>query len=184
MLANNETYLKMINLILEAYNEKEINIEKSEVNLYTITNQIIQELKPIANNKNITIKNNLKENFTILVDFLCINRILMNLISNSIENIEREKTITISGKQNQSYSQIIIEDNGSGIEANVLSTIFEKYHSSNKSGKKTVSGLGLYIVKDLVTKNSGNINVESEIGAYTRFIIKLPNKGLKWKNTI
>ena len=44
--------------------------------------------------KNITIKNKLNENFTIYADFLSLNRVMMNLISNSIENIENNKTIT------------------------------------------------------------------------------------------
>ena len=49
--------------------------------------------------------------------------------------------------------------------------------SEVKSKKKIVSGLGLYIVKDLITQNSGKIKAESEVGSYTRFIIELPNKG-------
>ena len=53
MMANNETYLKMINLILEAYNEKKINIEKIEINLYKVANSIIKELQPLAEKKNI-----------------------------------------------------------------------------------------------------------------------------------
>lgn len=177
MMANNETYLKMINLILEAYNEKKINIEKTDIYLHKIVNSIIQELKPMADKKNITIKNKLNNDFIVYADFISINRVIMNLISNSIENIENNKTISIKGINGRNKTKIIIEDNGSGIDEETIKHIFEKYSSSNKYKKKIVSGLGLYIVKDLITQNNGTINIESELSKFTRFIIELPNKG-------
>ena len=177
MMANNETYLKMINLILEAYNDKKINIEKIEINLYKIANSIIKELQPLAEKKNITIKNKLNENFTIFADFISFNRVMMNLISNSIENIENNKTINIKGINEKNKTKIVIEDNGAGIDEETIKHIFEKYSSSNKYKRKIVSGLGLYIVKDLVTQNNGTIYIESELNNFTRFIIELPNKG-------
>ena len=177
MMANNETYLKMINLILEAYNEKKINIEKIDINLNKIINSITQELKPMANKKNITIKNRINNDFIVYADFISINRIMMNLISNSIENIENDRTIIIKGINGNNKTRIIIEDNGTGIDEETIKHIFEKYSSSNKYKKKIVSGLGLYIVKDLVTQNGGTIHIESELNKYTKFIIELPNKG-------
>ena len=101
----------------------------------------------------------------------------MNLISNSIENIENNKTISIKGINGRSKTKIIIEDNGAGIDEETIKHIFEKYSSSNKYKKKIVSGLGLYIVKDLITQNGGTINIESELNKFTRFMIELPNKG-------
>lgn len=177
MMANNETYLKMINLILEVYNEKKINIEKTNISLHKIVNSIIQELKPMANKKNITIINKINNDFMVYADFISVNRIMMNLISNSIENIENDKTISIKGIIGKNKTKIIIEDNGSGIDEETIKHIFEKYSSSNKSRKKLVSGLGLYIVKDLVTQNDGTIYIESELNKYARFIIELPRKG-------
>ena len=177
MMANNETYLKMINLILEAYNEKKINIEKTDIYLHKIVNSIIQELKPMADKKNITIKNRINTDLIVYADFISINRIMMNLISNSIENIENDKTIIIKGINGNNKTRIVIEDNGAGIDEETIKHIFEKYSSSNKSRKKLVSGLGLYIVKDLVTQNDGTIYIESELNKYTRFIIELPRKG-------
>ena len=176
MMANNETYLKMINLILEAYNEKKINIEKTDIYLHKIVNSITQELKPMADKKNITIKNKINNDFIVYADFISINRIMMNLISNSIENIENNKTIIIKVMASPKKTRIIIEDNGAGIDEETIKHIFEKYSSSNKSRKKLVSGLGLYIVKDLVTQNGGTIHSESELTKYTKFIIELPKK--------
>ena len=74
-----------------------------------------------------------------------------------ITRIENDKTIIIKGINGNNKTRVIIEDNGSGIDEETIKHIFEKYSSSNKSRKKLVSGLGLYIVKDLVTQNDGTI---------------------------
>ena len=128
---------------------------------------------PLAKEKNIIIKNNIHNDFQIYADFISINRILANLISNSIEHLEQNKIITISSQKFQNFSKIIIEDNGKGIKKEDLNEIFEKYKSNNKSSKKIISGLGLYIVKELVEKNSGTITVESKENEYTKFEITL-----------
>ena len=97
-------------------------------------------------------------------------RILTNLIANSIENIENNKTITIKLKD-ENYTKIIIEDNGKGIDQQTIQTIFDRYSSNSKT--KVVSGLGLNIVKELVEKNDGKISIESELNQFTKFEITL-----------
>lgn len=176
MMKNSETYLKMINLIIEAYNDKEIEINKTDIYLQETVNNIFDALSSLAKDKNINLKHNISNSFTIWADYISINRIIMNLVSNAIENIENNKTITISAFKEKNISKIIIEDNGSGIDKSEIENIFNKYYSNKKSGKKSISGLGLYIVKELVTKQNGKIYIESEKNLYTKFIIELPNK--------
>ena len=177
MMSSNDKYLKMINLILEAYSEKQIKIDKINIELYKITATVIKELTPIAKSKNITILNKIPQDFNIYADFISINRIIMNLISNAIENIENGKKVEINALKKQNKIQINIIDNGAGISENKLKTIFDKYASGNKSGIKVVSGIGLHIVKYLVTQNGGTINVSSKENEYTKFTIEIPNKG-------
>ena len=177
MMSSNDKYLKMINLILEAYSERQIKIDKINIELYKVTSSVIKELAPMAKSKNITIINKIPQDFNIYADFISINRIIMNLISNSIENIENGKKIEITAQKKQNKIQINIIDNGAGISAEKLKTIFDKYASGNKTGRKVVSGLGLHIVKDLVTQNGGIITVSSEENEYTKFTIEIPNKG-------
>ena len=177
MMSSNDKYLKMINLILEAYSEREIKIDKINIELHKITTSVIKELTPIAKSKNITILNKIPQDFNIYADFISINRIIMNLVSNAIENIENGKKVEISALKKNNKTLINIIDNGSGISEEKLKTIFDKYASGNKTGRKVISGLGLHIVKDLVTQNGGTINVSSKENEYTKFTIEIPNKG-------
>ena len=177
MEENTEKYIGMINLILESYkvNSSNLKIEKKEILFDDLIMPIIKELKPLANEKNITINYlNFGQNKVIYADYFSFIRVMTNLIANSIENIEYDKKITVKIKDGEK-TLIIVEDNGMGIDEETLKTLFERYSSNSKT--KVVSGLGLNIVKELVEKNNGTITVDSKVGSYTRFIITLDKKG-------
>ncbi|MBQ8636184.1 HAMP domain-containing histidine kinase [bacterium] len=173
---NNDLYLKMINLIIDSFGEKEITIEKINFELSNEIDKIIKTFMPSALKKQIKLVNNVSQNFSVFADYVAMNRILANLISNAIENIDNNKEVKIYGKYENENAIIIVEDNGKGINKENISTLFDKYTSFDKTERKKTSGLGLFIVKDLVSKNGGNIEVESEENLYTRFKITLPKE--------
>ena len=173
LINNNDAFLKLINEIIEAFKQKEIKVEKSDFNLSKLVNSVIEVFKPSYEAKNIKIENTISPDIIVFADYLSFNRIIANLISNAIENIENGKKIVLSAKKTDKTVIITVEDNGSGIKD--IENIFKKYSSSNKSSKKSVSGLGLAIVAELVDKNDGKISVESELNKYTKFIIEVPN---------
>ena len=67
---------------------------------------------------------------------------------------------------------IAILDNGIGIEKERLNRVFELFYRATESAKG--SGLGLYIVKDTIDRLGGRINVDSEIGQWTKFTLSFP----------
>ena len=173
----------MINLILEVYSDKAVKIEKMNFNLYDLAETVIHVLKPSADSKKIKIINSIDRKMTICADYISVNRIITNLVANAVENIDVNCSIEIKAYKNKVYnyldknyknSVLIIEDNGKGIKKENIQHIFEKYSSNNSRTNKIISGLGLYIVKNLVEQNGGNIKVESEENQYTRFIIEIP----------
>lgn len=184
MVDNNDAYLKMINYIIEAFSAKEVKIEKINFNLSELVKNITQALKSAADTKNISIKSEINSDFVLFADYISFNRIMMNLVSNAIENIENGKTVTIKAFKNDEKTTVIVEDNGHGIDEDDMKFLFTKYVSKKKTGsKKSVSGLGLSIVQSLVHKNNGTICVNSKKDEYTKFIIELPNKENVW-NTV
>ena len=72
------------------------------------------------------------------------------------------------------YVDISIKDNGDGISKENLARIFEPFFTTKTSGKGT--GLGLAIVHKIIKEHQGELNVESQIGRGTQFIISLPFK--------
>jgi len=101
-------------------------------------------------------------------------RLILNLISNSIEAIEKDGRIDVSTKNlsNQNKVEIIVKDNGTGIDKNNIPFIFSENFSTRN--KKNISGFGLSIVKEIVEKYAGEITVNSKIGEGTEFKITFP----------
>jgi len=104
-----------------------------------------------------------------------IQQVIFNLLINSIQAIEQQgnieiglRTINIKG---QSYANMSVSDNGSGIEGDT-SKIFEPFYSTKSSG----SGLGLAISKQIIEKHGGWIEVESQPNEGSVFRLFLPNR--------
>ena len=102
-----------------------------------------------------------------------LNQIFMNIISNAIDVLPQVGgKIRIVAIEQGEEVKIIISDNGSGMSSVTKSKIFDPFFTTKDVGKGT--GLGLHIVIKEVEKHSGRIQVESEIGKGTSFIIYLP----------
>lgn len=105
-----------------------------------------------------------------------ISVILNNLIANAVIYHDKRKEdpfIKISVKYNKIRSKIIVEDNGIGIGKEHLVKIFKMFYRASENTKG--SGLGLYIVKETLLKIKGSIQVESDPGKGTKFIMDIPS---------
>lgn len=109
-----------------------------------------------------------------------INQVFMNIISNAIDELEKQKEqqnkqITIeTGVQTENEIRITIRDNGSGISREVKHKIFDPFFTTKPVGKGT--GLGLSIAYQIIEKHGGYIDVISEPGCGAEFAIVLPIK--------
>ncbi len=101
-----------------------------------------------------------------------LNQVFVNIIANAIQAIEKKGTIWISSFLENNFIKISIRDNGCGIERDKLDKIFESFYTTKPDGKGT--GLGLTISKNIIDEHKGTIDVSSEIGEGTEFIISIP----------
>jgi signal transduction histidine kinase len=99
-----------------------------------------------------------------------------NLISNAIKYADLRKSdpylevlITAGPKE----AEICVRDNGEGIPSDSVSKIFDMFFRASRRG--TGSGLGLYIVREAIQKIKGTIEVKSELGKGTEFVVVIPN---------
>jgi signal transduction histidine kinase len=113
-------------------------------------------------------KNYEKDICNIAVDKEKIKIAFLNIIVNAIEAMQPGKGIlTLSTYSENNMCVVEIEDNGSGMDAETLNKLFEPYYSKKTKG----TGLGLTNTENIILSHKGNINVESELGKGTRFII-------------
>ncbi len=101
-----------------------------------------------------------------------LNQAFLNVLSNSIDAIEKEGVITISTKVAEENVQIIFKDTGKGIPSELMEKIFDPFFTTKSVGNGV--GLGLSITYGIIQEHKGKINVESDINAGTIFTISLP----------
>lgn len=108
-----------------------------------------------------------QDKYSIFCDLSKIKSVFSNLITNAIESMSNEGTITISVKDESDYQSIIFTDTGPGIDNDKILEIFEMLFTTKSFG----TGLGLGICKKIVEYHGGTISVKNNP---TTFIIKLP----------
>jgi len=107
-----------------------------------------------------------------------IERILLNLLSNSIKYTKENGSIRVNLDVNEDNINVSVKDDGEGISKSKLPIIFDRFVQGDSTLTRTCegSGIGLSLVKSLVEMHDGKINVNSEEGIGTNFEFYLPNK--------
>ncbi|ADR19956.1 GAF domain-containing sensor histidine kinase [Calditerrivibrio nitroreducens] len=101
-------------------------------------------------------------------------RVLFNLINNAVDAVGENGQIKLKVLLENNSLIFIVEDNGKGIPTEMVDRIFDPFYTA---GKEKGTGLGLAVVKDIVNAHNGTIAVESKVGEYTKFLIRLPISG-------
>ncbi|MFP4496748.1 MAG: ATP-binding protein [Vulcanimicrobiota bacterium] len=105
-----------------------------------------------------------------------VQQVFLNMIVNAyhaMTTTDRKNKLKISTrKAGDDMVRVIFEDNGPGIKKEVINKIFQPFFTTKEKGKGT--GLGLSLSRDIIKEHDGEIQVESELGKGTRFIIDLP----------
>ena len=99
-----------------------------------------------------------------------LRRALLNLVHNALDAMPQGGTVTLQGQGTATHVQLTVQDTGRGIPHRHLGQIFEPLYTTKPGG----TGLGLYIVHEIVTAHAGQITVESVEGQGTTFTITLP----------
>ncbi|MDP3722669.1 MAG: ATP-binding protein, partial [Candidatus Omnitrophota bacterium] len=108
----------------------------------------------------------------ILVDRRQLQEVLFNLIRNAGQAITPPGTITVRAQEHDGQVRIAIADTGSGIAPDKLEKIYDPFFTTKEPGKGT--GLGLFIVRQIIERNKGRISVESAVGQGTTFLLEFP----------
>lgn len=115
-------------------------------------------------------------NIELACDAEKIKRILLNLLSNAIKFTEKGDDIVLSLYSDKDAAYISVKDTGIGIQDDMRDIIFERFRQVDKSFTRRCegSGIGLYLAKSLTELHGGSIEVKSEYGKGSEFIVRLP----------
>ena len=110
----------------------------------------------------------------VMVDKERIEHVFDNLISNALRHTERGGRISLGAKADADCVRFTIEDTGHGIPAEHLGRVFDRFFRAPGSKRPGGAGLGLAIVREIVTAHGGQIDVRSQVGVGTEFTFTLP----------
>tara|TARA_B100001142_G_scaffold247743_1_gene247530 strand:- start:1110 stop:2354 length:1245 start_codon:yes stop_codon:yes gene_type:complete len=111
----------------------------------------------------------------LLAQYLHISEVFVNILQNSREAVGENGEISIITSYGGNYTlSVVIEDNGPGISLNMMDKVFEPYLTTKEKG----TGLGLAIVKHNTELYGGKVEVNSELGKYTRFNLMFPGRSV------
>ncbi|MDD5226129.1 MAG: ATP-binding protein [Candidatus Omnitrophica bacterium] len=120
----------------------------------------------------IRLQMNIPSKTMVCADRHSLEEIFINLIVNACQAMPGGGEIVISAKEEKPWHSIMVRDTGPGLSFDQLRRIFEPFYTTKASG----TGLGLYVVKQLVEKNGGRVQVHSKPGSGTAFSISLPSQ--------
>ena len=160
---------KMTSELLE-FSRGEMNLNKTPINLTSLLSTLIDTVKEDLKQKDVKLVFNEKSDSVVMIDSEKISRVFFNLISNSVDAMLKEGLIVLKTIDEGKWVKWTIQDNGTGMEPEILAKIFEPFYTNKKKG----TGLGMPIVKGIIESHNGIIRVASKKDTGTKFEILLP----------
>ena len=147
-----------------------INYQAESIMDTQLINRLVSSFDVELNVKNVHCEIE-TDNQLVTIDIDWTIEALSNSVKNAIEHMPDGGTIRILSTVNLMYWQIIIEDNGTGIKEEDIEHVFDRFYRGKTSRKDSV-GIGLSLTKRIINQQKGLIKVESQVGQFTRFIIR------------
>ena len=146
-----------------------IELKKEKVNMEQLIQNAAMQLEVMLIAKNIRLETNIEKDIFITGDPYWLSEALLNIIKNACEHSKQNDSIKIKAKNTPMYTELIIEDEGEGIDKKDLPHIFKRFYKSSPS--KDSIGIGLNLTKSILDRTNATIRVESKKGFFTRFTI-------------
>ena len=173
------TFELLENLLIWARSQRgDVALNLTQINLSTLVEIVLSPLKTLAQQKNISLINEVKDGTTVFADSEALSLIIRNIVSNSIKFTKSGGRVLVSSKKRDSLMEISIIDNGIGMPKEVADRLFtsDGYQTRRGTDNEKGSGLGLMMSSDFVKRMGGEIKVESIENIGTRVFFTVPVK--------
>lgn len=167
------------------FNLQDIHLEKTELNLTMMLEQVADEFYGVFQEKNLLCQVEAEENLKVYGDADKLARVFDNILRNAVSYCYPDSLIRIEAAHVNGENIIRFSNSGKPIPAEKLETIFEKFYRLDEARETRTggAGLGLAIAKKIVELHGGDIKAESD-EEITHFIVTLPDKQMGEKDEI
>jgi signal transduction histidine kinase len=146
------------------------------INMAPTIERVVRMLSANAQQNQITLATNIKEDSPVLITEDDLYQIAFNLVENGIKYNIPGGTLSISLHRQEDMAVLRVSDTGTGIPPESLEHVFERFYRVDKARSRQTggSGLGLAIVRSMVERNNGEIHLQSTVGKGTTFTVAFP----------
>ena len=183
---SSEHLLSLINDVLDMsrIESGKVELDLNPVNLNENGEDYVPMLRSLAEKKNVHFEFSLHDitNAYVYVDFLRMNQVIINVVSNAVKYTPSGGSVTVdvcqipSDREGFGLYQFVIQDTGIGMSAEYQQHLFDEFSRERTStvSKQQGTGLGLAITKRIIDMMEGSIEVESKVGEGSKFTIRIP----------
>jgi two-component system NtrC family sensor kinase len=149
------------------------DVQNEALQVNDVIKEVVQFLENSMMHNRIRLEFQLQPDLPLIhSDHLQLQQVFLNITNNAIDAIGKDGQVTITTHVVAGEVRVVIQDDGHGIDSDILPHIFEPFFTTKETGKGT--GLGLSITYGLIKKLGGDITVRSHVGQGTAFTITLP----------
>ena len=172
MQKSNQDLLGLVNALLEVYkyDADKLVLTKTNFNIYSLVEQVYNELLSLAKSKNIEFKLECEnKDIEINADRSEIRRVICNLCGNAINYTGENGKVIITIKNEDNDLIFSVSDNGSGIPPEDIPNMFQRFSQGTSKKRSTGTGLGLYLSRQIIESHGGKIWLESKLNKGSEF---------------
>ena len=172
----NDRLGKMVKTLLDMSELQTVGRDEKII-LNDLVDEVLEDLEPLAQEKNIKLIGKCK-NITMIGSDILIYRLVYNLVENAIKYNHSDGQVTVNAYKNQKHIYLLVEDTGSGIPKELRERVFEPFFRVDKSRSRELGGvgLGLALVHEIVRVHDGSISIKSNPAGGTIFEVILDQK--------
>jgi two-component system phosphate regulon sensor histidine kinase PhoR len=163
-------------LELSRVESKQLQLAERPVSLADTTQRAIEAIRPKARARNTSLLVQVPSGLFASADPRGLEQVVLNIVDNAVKYAPPNSHVWVSARQRDKEVELIVRDDGPGIEARHLPRIFERFYRVDKGRSRDMggTGLGLSIVKHLVNAMKGEVRVESTPGHGSTFFVSFP----------
>lgn len=166
------------NLDYENLRTQTIVLDKQCIRVESVVSFVVEQLRESAHEKNVEIKTEIPADLRVFADPDRFTQILVNIVRNAVQFTE-DGLVTIQAYEEADYTVIKITDTGIGMTEEEIENIWERYYKADSSRTNTTfgeSGLGMAIVRELLTLHQADCQIDSKPGQGSKFSLYFPNE--------
>ena len=175
----NDRLGKMVKTLLDMSELQTVGRDEKII-LNDLVDEVLEDLEPLAQEKNIKLIGKYK-NITMIGSDILIYRLVYNLVENAIKYNHSDGQVTVNAYKKQKHIYLSVEDTGSGIPKELRERVFEPFFRVDKSRSRELGGvgLGLALVREIVRVHDGSISIKSNPAGGTIFEVIFDQKSME-----